>query len=219
MDSITLFKRHADLEQSDTREVFGWRYSPQFDPLYDDKELDPEDFSSRSEEEPHAWLGTAHLDNFKSDSITYWRDCLSLARKLLRIFCLSLSLPEDYFDSITTFPGADGVYNFYPALTPEQLDDLSANQQTQDVGLGSHTDFQYFTLLWQDKHGGLQVLNPSGEWVWVTPVEGTFVINIGDFLRRLTNDRFKSSVHRAYNRGLTNGDRISMPFFFGKRSP
>jgi isopenicillin N synthase-like dioxygenase len=35
----------------------------------------------------------------------------------------------------------------------------------RDVGLGSHTDLQCFTLLWQDMVGGLQVLNAGGEYV------------------------------------------------------
>lgn len=82
-----------------------------------------------------------------------------------------------------------------------------------DVGLGSHTDLQCFTLLWQDYVGGLQVLTKDGEWVKAPPIPGTLVVNIGDFLMRLTNDRFKSTVHRVYNR--TTADRYSMPFFFG----
>lgn len=93
---------------------------------------------------------------------------------------------------------------------------MSQAEVSRDVGLGSHTDLQCFTLLWQDMHGGLQVLNNEGEWVWATPIKDTFVVNIGDFLRRITNDQYKSTVHRAYNRGLDNTDRISMPFFFGE---
>jgi isopenicillin N synthase-like dioxygenase len=128
---------------------------------------------------------------------------------LLPIFALSLDLPEDYFTPVTTYPGADGVYNFYPKAHG------SSATSSSDVGLGSHTDLQCFTLLWQDLHGGLQVLNSKQEWVWATPIEGTFVVNIGDFLSRLTNDRYRSTIHRAYNRGICNEDRISMPFFFG----
>lgn len=36
-----------------------------------------------------------------------------------------------------------------------------------NVGLGSHTDLQLFTLLWQDMVGGLQVLNREGQWIRV----------------------------------------------------
>ncbi|KAH8649604.1 hypothetical protein BGZ60DRAFT_421938 [Tricladium varicosporioides] len=197
-------------EGQDMKEGFGWSYSPDFDPFYEDQALSPEVIAARNTDDPHIWAATSHIENFKSDSLIYWQACLKLARKLNRIFALSLSLPENYFDSLTTFPGADGVYNFYPALTPEQL-----IKPTPDVGLGSHTDFQCFTLLWQDMCGGLQILNRDSEWVWATPIEGTFVVNIGDFLARLTNDQYKSTVHRAYNRGLENKDRISMPFFFG----
>ncbi|KAH8596641.1 hypothetical protein B0O99DRAFT_619513 [Bisporella sp. PMI_857] len=197
-------------EGPDLKEGIGWSYSSEFDPLYKDHYLDPEVIAARSTDEPHIWNATAHLENFKTDTLTYWRSCITLARKLLKIFALSLSLSEDYFDGVTAFPGADGVYNFYPALTPEQL-----KKPTPDVWLGSHTDFQCFTLLWQDMSGGLQILNRSSEWVWATPIEGTIVVNIADFLSRLTNDRYKSTIHRAYNRGLENKDRISMPFFFG----
>jgi isopenicillin N synthase-like dioxygenase len=168
---------------------------------------------SYSHDEQHLWSSTAHLQGFKSDVLAYWRACLILARQLLPIFALSLDLPEDYFAQVTTYPGADGVFNFYP----QALD--SSTSSSSDVGLGSHTDLQCFTLLWQDMHGGLQVLNNKHEWVWATPIEGTFVVNIGDFLSRLTNDRYRSTIHRAYNRGICNEDRISMPFFFGMSVP
>lgn len=177
--------------------------------MYKGQDLGPEALA-RSCDEEHLWSATSHLPDFKRVSLEYWGSCLNLARRLNKIFALSLDLPEDYFDSVTTFPGADGVYNFYPALPTGNADSSKA-----DVGLGSHTDFQCFTLLWQDMSGGLQILNSNSEWIWATPMEGTFVVNIGDFLSRLTNDRYKSTVHRAYNRGLENKDRISMPFFFG----
>jgi hypothetical protein len=47
-----------------------------------------------------------------------------------------------------------------------------------------------------------------------TPVEGTMVVNIGDFMMRLCNDIYKSTVHRVYNRSTV--ERVSMPFFFGE---
>jgi len=125
----------------------------------------------------------------------------------VRIFALSLDLEEDYFDSRTTYPGSDGVFNYYPPRTEEET-------RNNSVGLGSHTDLQLFTLLWQDMIGGLQILNNEGQWIIVTPIEGTIVVNIGDFMMRLCNDTYKSTVHRVYNQ--STGERVSMPFFFGK---
>ncbi|MEO1679489.1 MAG: 2OG-Fe(II) oxygenase family protein [Pseudomonadota bacterium] len=45
------------------------------------------------------------------------------------------------------------------------------------------------------------------------PVEGAFIVNVGDLMARWTNDYFQSTMHRAIN---TSGKRrYSIPFFFG----
>jgi isopenicillin N synthase-like dioxygenase len=186
-----------------------WQYDPKFDPDIEDPAAVPEGIRSWLRYEDFIWEGTAQLPNFQQDIITYWTACLKLARRLAKVFALCQGLPENYFDRLTTYPGADGVLNFYPALTAEELSAPVADE----VGIGSHTDLQCFTLLWQDAVGGLQVLNRNDEWVLAPPVPGTIVVNIGDFLMRMSNDRFKSTVHRVFNR--TTVDRYSMPFFFG----
>ncbi|KIV80254.1 hypothetical protein PV11_07766 [Exophiala sideris] len=194
-------------EGLDYRESFSWRYEPQYDPDPKDPNAVPEEVKPYIRGELYVWDGTQHLPTFKQGCITYWQECLKLARRLVRIFALALDLPETYFDSLTTYPGSDGVFNFYPAMTPEEA------AASTDIGLGSHTDLQCFTLLWQDMNGGLQVLNKDGQWIKASPIKDTFVVNIGDYLMRLTNDRMKSTVHRVYNRSTV--DRYSMPFFFG----
>jgi isopenicillin N synthase-like dioxygenase len=137
-----------------------WRYEPQYDPDPKDPAAVPKDVKPWIRGESFVWEGTSHLPNFKSDVLAYWSACLTLARKLVRIFALSLDLPEDYFDSRVTYPGADGVFNYYPVTTREE-------KEGDAVGLGSHTDLQLFTLLWQDHVGGLQVLNKEGQWIKV----------------------------------------------------
>ncbi|KIX05791.1 uncharacterized protein Z518_03763 [Rhinocladiella mackenziei CBS 650.93] len=194
-------------EGLDHREAFGWRYEPQYDPDPKDPNSVPPEVWPYIRGENYVWEGTEHLPGFKDACITYWQECLKLSRRLVRIFALCLDLPEDYFDSVTTYPGSDGVFNYYPAMSAE------AAANSQDIGLGSHTDLQCFTLLWQDMSGGLQVLNSDGQWIKASPIQGTFVVNIGDYLMRLTNDQFQSTVHRVYNRSTI--DRYSMPFFFG----
>jgi isopenicillin N synthase-like dioxygenase len=187
-----------------------FRYEPELDPEYKDPAAVPEEVKPWIRGEPYVWDGTTHLPNFKRDIIAYWGACLTLARKLVQIFALSLDLDEHYFDEKVTYPGADGVLNYYPVITKEE-------KANDTVGLGSHTDLQLFTLLWQDYHvGGLQVLNNQGQWIKAPPIKETIVVNIGDFMMRLCNDLYKSTVHRVYNREEV--ERVSMPFFFGRLS-
>ncbi|OLN89051.1 putative iron/ascorbate oxidoreductase-like protein 2 [Colletotrichum chlorophyti] len=193
-------------ETRDHREGFSFRYDPRNDPETKDPDAVPEDVRPWMKHEDFVWEGTAHLPGFKEDMVTYWRSCLTLARSLIRIFALALDVEEDYFDNVITYPGSDSVFNYYPQNTGPQDAEI-------DVGIGAHTDLQCFTLLWQDTVGGLQVLTKQGQWIKVPPVDGTFVVNIGDFLQRLSNDRFKSTVHRVFN--YAPRDRYSMPFFFG----
>ncbi len=183
-----------------------WQYDPKYDPEEKDTAAIPEEVKPWLCGEDFVWDDTRHLPGFKDACLTYWGECLKLARKLVRIFALALELSEDFFDSVTTYPGADGVFNFYPAMTAEQA------TTSADVGIGSHTDLQCFTLLWQDTIGGLQVLTKEGQWIKASPIKGTFVVNIGDYLMRLTNDRMKSTVHRVYNRSTV--DRYAFSFLY-----
>ncbi|KAK8101193.1 Clavaminate synthase-like protein [Apiospora kogelbergensis] len=194
-------------ESIDIRESFSFRYSPELDPDHpmDVSEL-PEEVSQGIQGEDFVWEGTAHLPNFKEDCVAYWASCLRLARKLVRSFALSLDLEEHYWDDKVTHPGADSVFNYYRPRTEQETKDNS-------VGLGSHTDLQMFTLLWQDNIGGLQILSKEGQWIKAPPIEGTLVVNIGDYMMRLCNDIYISTVHRVTNESLL--ERVSMPFFFG----
>ncbi|CAK7235860.1 hypothetical protein SCUCBS95973_009410 [Sporothrix curviconia] len=194
-------------ERADNKEAFFYRYQPENDPDTKDLSAIPEGVKPYIRGEEYIWDATAHLPNFRRDIITYWQHCLQLGRRLIRIFSLVLDLPEDYFDSVTTYPGADAVLNFYPGQPP------SEKKESAEIGIGSHTDLQCFTLLWQDMIGGLQVLDVNGRWIKASPIPGTIVVNTADFLTRLSNGKFKSTVHRVFNQ--SEHDRISMPFFFG----
>ncbi|KAL4942401.1 hypothetical protein BDV06DRAFT_164353 [Aspergillus oleicola] len=194
-------------ESRDQKETFSVRYNPLNDPTVSDSESLSDDSATASSSQEQLWAGTSHLPGFRETTLEFYKHRITLARKMIRLFALALDLEEDYFDSVTTHPGADGLYVHYPG-TKEQTDNPNP-----DVGIGSHTDIQCVTLLWQDNSGGLQVLSASDEWLDARPVEGTFVVNIGDFLQRLSNNRFKSTVHRVYNRQPHS--RYSMPFFLG----
>lgn len=198
------------------------------------------------------WSQTKTVPHFAPAVIGYWRSCLTLARALVRSFALSLDLEETLFDSKVTHPDAALALNYYPPLPPtppRSPDHFQASspasssspspspppqarpdqQEQEQVSIGSHTDFQLFTILCQDAVPGLQVLSREGQWLNAPPVPGTFVVNIADYLQRITNDLYVSTVHRAINNGgggstsssLNNQqqnhtrERVSMPFFFG----
>ncbi|CZR59379.1 related to gibberellin 20-oxidase [Phialocephala subalpina] len=194
-------------ESIDVRETFSLRYNPLYDPGVPDTEDEiPEDIKSTVTIDEFCWDQTSNLPHFKRDVLEYWRATVKLARNLTRSFALALSLPEQYFDTKITYPDAGVAINYYPPMPV-------SSQASGDNSIGSHTDFQLFTILWQDGNGGLQVLNRDGEWINAAPIEGTFVVNIGDYLQRITNDQYISTVHRARN--LSGKERISMPLFFG----
>ncbi|KAM5387035.1 hypothetical protein ACJZ2D_000328 [Fusarium nematophilum] len=191
----------------DRKESFSFHYKPEFDPVhrYSLSKV-PRNVIDHIPKDDCIWTPVG-LPHMQETYLSHWRSCLGLARGLIRIIALALNLPEDYFDRCTTYPGADFAVNFYPGHGDDEIAD------PDEVGVGAHTDLQILTLLWQDEHGGLQVLNSSDEWIHAPPIEGTLVVNIGDFFMRLTNDRLKSTVHRVIQHGRE--DRYSIPFFFG----
>ena len=129
----------------------------------------------------------------------------SLSERLSEAFALSLGLPQHYFQRATSAPCINLRVNHYPP-----------RPDGEGVGCGAHSDYGLFTILAQDLVGGLQVRNSVGDWVAATPLEGSFVINIGDMMQRWTNNIYSSTVHRVVA-SSTNGEtprRFSIPFFF-----
>ncbi|OAX38440.1 Clavaminate synthase-like protein [Rhizopogon vinicolor AM-OR11-026] len=145
-------------------------------------------------------------EGYREAMLKYYHAAIAVGKMLFPLFALSLNLPERYFDDKTRNSAALMNALHYPPQTGPVDDRV--------VGIGAHTDFECFTILWQQPGiQALQVLNSEKIWINAPPIEGTLVINLGDQFTRWTNDIFKSTVHRAVNR---NGvDRYSIPLFFG----
>jgi isopenicillin N synthase-like dioxygenase len=58
---------------------------------------------------------------------------------------------------------------------------------------------------------GLAVRLPSGEWLPPPIVPGTFLINLGNIMRRWSNNRFLSTPHGVLNE--SGKDRYSIAYF------
>ncbi|KAL4069974.1 hypothetical protein V8B97DRAFT_569991 [Scleroderma yunnanense] len=147
-----------------------------------------------------------NLPGFREDVLAYYHAAVKLGLLLFPLFALALNLPEDFFADKVTKPAAIMRLLHYPPQSPQPAGGVE--------GIGAHTDYECFTILWQqDNVPALQVMNTNGNWIDAVPIPGTLVLNLGDQFARWTNDVFKSTVHRAIN--ATGKKRYSIPLFFG----
>ena len=126
--------------------------------------------------------------------------------EMLRAIALYLNLNENYFDKF--------VHNGNSILRPIHYPPVET-LETDAVRAGEHEDINLITLLVGASADGLQVLNKQGEWKSVTAIEEHIVVNVGDMLQRLTNNKLKSTTHRVVNppQSKMGTSRYSVPFF------
>lgn len=150
---------------------------------------------------PNQW---PDLDGFQNTLTTYTIEMSALGRRLIGIAARACGATPD--DLLPAFDDPTIWLRLlhYPPSPPQSPDDL--------FGSAPHTDFGALTLLAQDGIGGLQVQTPGGDWIDAPKIDGTFVVNVGDMLHRLSNGFLKSTPHRVINR--SGKERYSIPFFF-----
>lgn len=133
-------------------------------------------------------------------------------RHMLRAIALFLGLEEEYFNP--------HIHNGNSILRPIHYPPITGEIEEGAVRAGAHEDINLITLLVGASADGLQVLNKNNEWVAVTEIQDHIVVNVGDMLQRLTNNRLKSTTHRVTNppKELMGTSRYSVPFFLHPRS-
>lgn len=131
-------------------------------------------------------------------------------RSILSALALFLGLDENYFDN--------KIHNGNSILRPIHYPPI-VNPDPDALRAGEHEDINLITLLIGASADGLEVLNKKNEWVAVTQIEDHIVVNVGDMLQRLTNNRLRSTTHRVVNPpvALQGTSRYSIPFFLHPR--
>ncbi|XP_074281795.1 deacetoxyvindoline 4-hydroxylase-like [Silene latifolia] len=136
------------------------------------------------------------------DVITdYIDEVLKLSDILLELLSMALGLKPSYLkEEMGCNKGWVLSNHYYPPCPAPEL----------TLGTSKHSDPSFLTILLQDRVGGLQVLHDN-QWVNVQPNPNAFVVNVGDILQIISNDKFKSVYHRV----TTNlvGPRISSALF------
>ena len=100
-------------------------------------------------------------------------------------------------------------FNYYPNQSrPVEI----SKQDGVALGCETHVDSGIFTILYQDKKGGLQVQNRKNKkWYDVPFNKKALVVNTGRALEFLSKGKFKATNHRVL---WNKADRMSIPFFF-----
>ena len=158
-------------------------------------------------------------DNVKVDEVAPFNKTFEKAyrafeksgKALLQAIALYLKLPENYFDKHIHNGNSILRAIHYPPITREPKSAIRAEQ---------HEDINLITLLVGASADGLQILTKQNEWVGVTSLPEQIVVNVGDMLQRLTNNRLKSTTHRVVNpaREMWHTSRFSIPFFLHPKS-
>ncbi len=135
-------------------------------------------------------------------------------RNILKAIATYLALPEDYFEPFVHNGNSIlRAIHYFPIENPETIPDDA-------VRAGAHEDINLITLLIGASADGLEVLTKDNEWFAIKAKGEDIVVNVGDMLQRLTNNKLKSTTHRVVNppRELMKTSRYSVPFFLHPKS-
>lgn len=151
------------------------------------------------------------IEGFNETLLKAYRAFEKSGKLLLQAIALYLGLDEHFFDDKVEEGNSIVRAIHYPPITAEPKSAIRAEQ---------HEDINLITLLVGASASGLEILNKQNEWVPVTSLEDQIVVNVGDMLQRLTNNKLKSTTHRVVNppRELWHTSRFSIPFFLHPKS-
>src|SRR6476661_3122886 len=156
-------------------------------------------------------ITVTEVPEFTPTLFNAYRNFEKSGKALLQAIALYLGLDEHYFDEWVHNGNSILRAIHYPPITSEPKSAIRAEQ---------HEDINLITLLVGASADGLQILTKKNEWVGVTSLPEQIVVNVGDMLQRLTNNKLRSTTHRVVNppRELWGTSRFSIPFFLHPKS-
>ena len=164
-----------------------------------------EDDSSLAAEYPEN-VQVAELPDFNKVGRETYKMLEKTAIYVLRALAIHLELDENYFDAYVHNGNSILRPIHYPPITEEPKNAVRA---------AAHGDINLITLLMGAHGKGLQVQNHEGAWIDAIAAPDQLMINVGDMLSRLSNNKLKSTIHRVVNppREQWGKSRYSIPFF------
>ena len=152
------------------------------------------------------------LSNSSIKSLSsYFDEIFSLSeilfKSIIKLYKKDESISIQAFSRIKTLSTLR--FNYYPNQTkPVEI----SKQDGVALGCETHVDSGVFTVLYQDKKGGLQVQNRKNKkWYDVPFNKKALIVNTGLALEYLSKGKFKATNHRVL---WNKTKRMSVPFFF-----
>jgi isopenicillin N synthase-like dioxygenase len=136
--------------------------------------------------------------------VAYFKALEELGERLLPVLARAIDMPAEHFGPF--FRNEAHINLRFLHYPPQDTDD------PEQFGQGPHTDNSFITMLAREDVPGLAVRLPSGEWLAPPVIPGTFLVNLGNIMKRWSNDRFLSTPHGVLND--SGGDRYSIAFFY-----
>lgn len=151
---------------------------------------------------------------FKDIALEVYKKLENAGQEILKAIALYLQLDENYFQKkVRNGNSILRAIHYFPIEDPESV-------HKDAVRAAEHGDINLITLLMGASAEGLQVLRRDNVWIPITALPDQIVVNVGDMLARLTNDKLKSTIHRVINppKEKMKASRFSVPFFMHPRS-
>ncbi len=145
------------------------------------------------------------------DLSNYFDDIFSLSeilfKSIIKLYKKDVRISIQAFSRIKTLSTLR--FNYYPnQIKPVEI----SKQDGVALGCETHVDSGVFTVLHQDKKGGLQVQNRKNKkWYDVPFNKNALIVNTGLALEYLSKGKFKATNHRVL---WNKTKRMSVPFFF-----
>ncbi|KAM5585033.1 hypothetical protein ABKV19_004426 [Rosa sericea] len=134
-------------------------------------------------------------------TMEYSKYAHKLGVTLFELLSEGLGLKPDHLIGLDCAKGHLIAGHYYPPYPEPQL----------TIGGGKHTDVAFLSMLLQDNVNALQLLYQN-QWIDVLPMPGAIVVNIGDYLQLISNNKYKSGIHRVLAK--KEGPRVSVGCFF-----
>lgn len=189
---------------NECKEAFSFGY-----PYFDENSTPKNELSG-----PNVWPDTFRQTQTMN---SFYTDMCDVSTAIVRGLSLSLDQEQNYLSEFCKGGEIISLMRLFHYLPYDNADvskTFGNTSPSSKIGSSPHTDWGFLTLVIQEdeqKEAGSLECFFENEWQSIDPVEGSIVVNCGDYISLFSGGRIKSPLHRVVNGG---NDRYSLVFFY-----